>query len=70
MMGLASGVVTRVDPGGALYVVAPALAVGLEQGPCTAAALPGVETYAVGDRVLLAPLLGSHEPVVIARLQP
>ena len=66
--GLATGVVTRVDPTGGLYVIAPALAPGLEQGPCTAVRLPGVEMYAAGDRVLLGPLLGSSEPVVIARL--
>ena len=68
MFGLAAGTVARVDPSGALYVIAPALAPGLEQGPCTAVRLPGEETYAPGDRVLLGPLLGSSEPVVIARL--
>ena len=66
--GLATGTITRIDPAGALYVIAPALAAGHEQGPCTAVTLPGVETYAPGDRVLLGPLLGSPEPIVIARL--
>ena len=70
MIALVSGVVTRVAPSGALFVIAPALSATLEQGPCTAVALPGAETYAPGDRVLLGPLLGSPEPIVIGRLQP